>query len=172
MHSENLFFKIFFPSSSGAGVNLSSRKSREQWESTVCKTVIDPVLQVSLDTDKWKREYIKPWIFEKHGLASKKLREYKYLVIYLVNLCLCFKDMNRMLGDAQDLIAADNRLSNSPLMKMLRGDPQKILPLPTNCPTHHCAFWSPSPVLTVESLSQQIHQSQAVLLTLFVNKVR
>ncbi|KAK9965830.1 hypothetical protein ABG768_004896 [Culter alburnus] len=110
---------------SGAGVDLSSRKSREQWESTVCKTVIDPVLQ----------------------------------------------DMNRMLGNAQDLIAADNRLSNSPLMKMLRGDPQKILHLPTNCPTHHSAFWSPSPVLTVESLSQQIHQSQAALLTIFVNKV-
>lgn len=93
-------------------------------------------------------------------------------MLALANFCLCFQDMNRMLGDAQDLIAADNRLSNSPLMKMLRGDPQKILNLPTNCPTHHSAFWSPSPVLTVESLSQQIHQSQAALLTLFVNKVR
>lgn len=45
-------FFIFFSSTSGAGMDLSSRKSREQWESTVCKTVIDPVLQVSLDTDK------------------------------------------------------------------------------------------------------------------------
>lgn len=76
-----------------------------------------------------------------------------------------------MLGRAQDLIAADNQLSNSPLMKVLRGDPQKILHLPTNCPTHHSAFWSLSPVLTLESFSQQINQSQAPLLTLFINKV-
>lgn len=92
-------------------------------------------------------------------------------VIASVNLYLCFQDLNRILGRAQNLIAADNRLSNSPLMTVLRGDPQKILHLPTNCPTHHSAFWSPSPVLTVESFSQQINQSQAPLLTLFINKV-
>ncbi len=92
-------------------------------------------------------------------------------VIASVNLYLCFQDLNRMLGRAQNLIAADNRLSNSPLMTVLRGDPQKILHLPPNCPTHHSAFWSPSPVLTVESFSQQINQSQAPLLTLFINKV-
>lgn len=76
-----------------------------------------------------------------------------------------------MLERSQDLIAADNRLSNSPLMKVQRGNPQQILNLPTNCPTQHSAFWSPSPVLTVESFSQQINQSQAPLLTLFINKV-
>ncbi|XP_056089655.1 E3 ubiquitin-protein ligase rnf213-beta [Rhinichthys klamathensis goyatoka] len=121
----HLIFSRSLQTTSGAGVDLSSRKSREQWESTVCKTVISPVLQ----------------------------------------------DMNRMLGRAQEQIAADNRLSNSPLMKMMGGNPQKICNLPTNCPTHHSAFWSPSPVLTVESLSQEIDQSQAALLTLFVNKV-
>ncbi len=92
-------------------------------------------------------------------------------VIASVNLYLCFQDLNRMLGRAQDLIAADNQLSNSPLMKVQRGNPQEILNLPTNCPTQHSAFWFPSPVLTVESFSQQINQSQAPLLTLFINKV-
>ncbi|XP_077056473.1 E3 ubiquitin-protein ligase rnf213-beta isoform X2 [Siphateles boraxobius] len=121
----HLIFSRSLQTTSGAGVDLSSRKSREQWENTVCKTVISPVLQ----------------------------------------------DMKEMLGRAQELIAADNQLSNSPLIKILRGNPEKILNLPTNCPTHHSAFWSPSPILTVESLSQQIDQSQAALLTLFVNKV-
>jgi len=77
-----------------------------------------------------------------------------------------------MLKCAQEQITADNRLSNSPLMKIMGGNPQKILNLPTNCPTHHSSFWSPSPVLTVESLTQEIYQSQAALLMLFVNKVR
>ncbi|XP_016335836.1 E3 ubiquitin-protein ligase rnf213-beta-like [Sinocyclocheilus anshuiensis] len=121
----HLIFSRFLQTTSGAGVGLSTRKYREQWETTVCKTAISPVLQ----------------------------------------------DLERTLGRAQDLIAADNHLSNSPLMRVLRGDPQKILHLPTNCPTHHSAFWSPSPVLTVESFSQQINQSQAPLLTLFINKV-
>uniref|UniRef100_A0A9J7YJS3 RING-type E3 ubiquitin transferase n=1 Tax=Cyprinus carpio carpio TaxID=630221 RepID=A0A9J7YJS3_CYPCA len=121
----HLILSRFLQTTSGAGVDLSTRKSREQWETTVCKTVISPVL----------------------------------------------KNFERTLGRAQDLIAADNQLSNSPLMKVLRGDPQKLLHLPTNCPTHHSAFWSPTPVLTVESFSQQINQSQAPLLTLFINKV-
>ncbi|XP_039521132.1 E3 ubiquitin-protein ligase rnf213-beta isoform X4 [Pimephales promelas] len=121
----HLIFNRFLQNTAGAGVDLSTRKSREQWEITVCKTVISPVLQ----------------------------------------------DMNRMLRDAQEQITADNRLSNSPLMKIMGGNPQKILNLPTNCPTHHSSFWSPSPVLTVESLSQEICQSQAALLMLFVNKV-
>ncbi|XP_050980097.1 LOW QUALITY PROTEIN: E3 ubiquitin-protein ligase rnf213-beta-like [Labeo rohita] len=121
----HLIFNRFLQTTTGADMDLSTRKSREQWETTVCKSVISPVLQ----------------------------------------------DLNRMLKRAQDLIADDNRLSNSPLMKVLRGEPQKTLPLPSNCPTHHSAFWSPTPVLTVESFSQQINQSQAPLLTLFINKV-
>ncbi|XP_052426303.1 E3 ubiquitin-protein ligase rnf213-beta [Carassius gibelio] len=121
----HLIFSQFLQTTSGAEMDLSTRKSREQWETTVCKTAISPVLQ----------------------------------------------DLNGMLGRAQDQIAADNQLSKNPLMKVLRGDPQKILHLPTNCPTHHSSFWSPSPVLTVESFSQQIIQGQAPLLTLFINKV-
>uniref|UniRef100_A0A8C1NX99 RING-type E3 ubiquitin transferase n=1 Tax=Cyprinus carpio TaxID=7962 RepID=A0A8C1NX99_CYPCA len=121
----HLILSRFLQTTSGAGVDLSKRKYREQWETTVCKTVISPVL----------------------------------------------KNFERKLGRAQDLIAADNKLSNSPLVKVLRGDPQKLLHLPTNCPTYHSAFWSPSPVLTLESFSQQINQSQAPLLTLFINKV-
>ncbi|XP_043109399.1 E3 ubiquitin-protein ligase rnf213-beta isoform X2 [Puntigrus tetrazona] len=121
----HLLLNMFLQTTSGAGVDLSTRKLREQWETTVCKSVISPVLQ----------------------------------------------DLNRMLGRAQDLIATDNQLSRSPLMKVLRGNPQKILNLPTDCPSHSSAFWSPSPVLTVESFSQQISQSQAPLLALFINKV-
>jgi len=47
-------FDIFLPSTWGAGVDLSTRKSREQWEITACKTVISPVLQVSLDPFKYQ----------------------------------------------------------------------------------------------------------------------
>ncbi|XP_073773817.1 E3 ubiquitin-protein ligase rnf213-beta isoform X3 [Danio rerio] len=121
----HLIFSRFLQTTPVANVDLSTRKSREQWEITVCKTAISPVLQ----------------------------------------------NLDRELNNAQDLIAADNRLSNSPLVKVLRGDPQRMLQLPANCPTEHSAFWSPSSVLTVESISQQIDQTQAPLLTLFVQKV-
>ncbi|XP_057214799.1 E3 ubiquitin-protein ligase rnf213-beta-like isoform X2 [Triplophysa rosa] len=121
----HLILNRFLETNTGGNQDLSSRRSREQWESTVCNSVINPVLQ----------------------------------------------DLNRMLNSAHDAIASDNRLSNSPLMKVLKRDPAKILQLPSNCPTHHSAFWSLSPLLTVESITQQIHQSQAPLLTLFINKV-
>ncbi|XP_051530047.1 E3 ubiquitin-protein ligase rnf213-beta-like isoform X2 [Myxocyprinus asiaticus] len=117
----HLVLNGFLQTTRGDVLNLSSRRSREQWERTVCKSVISPILQ----------------------------------------------DLYRTLGNAQDLIAADC----SPLMKVLRGDPQTILHLPTNCPTQNSAFWSPSPVLTMESFSQKIDQSQAPLLTLYLNKL-
>ncbi|XP_051523957.1 E3 ubiquitin-protein ligase rnf213-beta-like isoform X2 [Myxocyprinus asiaticus] len=121
----HLILNWVLQTTTGGVQDLSSRRSREQWESTVCNSVISPVLQ----------------------------------------------DLNKNLGSAQDLIAADNRLSDSPLMKVLRGDPKTFLHLPTNCPTQHSAFWSPSPVLTVESFSQQIDHSQTPLLSLFLSKV-
>ncbi|XP_073722611.1 E3 ubiquitin-protein ligase rnf213-beta [Misgurnus anguillicaudatus] len=121
----HLILNRFLETTTGRGLDLSSRKSREQWESTVCNSVISPVLN----------------------------------------------DLKRKLGNAQDLIASDTNLSNSPLMKVLRGDPQKILQLPNDCPTHTSAFWSPSPDLTLESFSQKIDQKQTPLLTLFITKV-
>ncbi|KAA0724978.1 E3 ubiquitin-protein ligase rnf213-beta [Triplophysa tibetana] len=121
----HLILNRFLENNTVGHQDLSTRRSRQEWEVTVCNSVITPVLQ----------------------------------------------DLNRMLNSAQDVIASDNRLSNSPLMKVLKRDPQNILQLPSNCPTHHSAFWSLSPLLTVESFAQQIHQSQAPLLTLFINKV-
>ncbi|XP_051967995.1 E3 ubiquitin-protein ligase rnf213-beta-like [Xyrauchen texanus] len=121
----HLVLNKFLQTTRGDVLDLSSRRSREQWETTVCKSVISPILQ----------------------------------------------DLNSTLGKAQDLIAADNSLSDNPLMRVLRGDPQTILHLPTNCPTQNSAFWSPSPVLTMESFSQKIDQSQAPLLTLYLNNL-
>ncbi|XP_056627258.1 E3 ubiquitin-protein ligase rnf213-beta-like isoform X2 [Triplophysa dalaica] len=121
----HLILNRFLETNTVGHQDLSTRRSREEWEVTVCNSIITPVLQ----------------------------------------------DLNRMLNSAQDVIASDNRLSNSPLMKVLKRDPKDILQLPSNCPTHQSAFWSLSPLLTVESFAQQIHQSQAPLLTLFFNKV-
>lgn len=87
----------------------------------------------------------------------------------------CFQDLNRHLSDAQEQVAADNKLSNSALMKTLKGDPRSLLSLASECPSHHASFWTPPDTLTVEHLSQLIAQKQAQkrvpLLSLFLEKV-
>ncbi|XP_058262202.1 E3 ubiquitin-protein ligase rnf213-beta isoform X1 [Hemibagrus wyckioides] len=86
------------------------------------------------------------------------------------------KDLNRHLSDAQEQVAADDKLSSSALMKMLKGDPRSLFPLPSECPTHHASFWTPPDTLTVEHLCQLIAQKQAEkrvpLLSLFLIKVQ
>ncbi|KAK3529115.1 hypothetical protein QTP70_016547 [Hemibagrus guttatus] len=86
------------------------------------------------------------------------------------------KDLNRHLSDAQEQVAADDKLSSSVVMKTLKGDPRSLLPLPSECPTHHAPFWTPPDTLTVEHLSQLIAQKQAQkqvpLLSLFLIKVQ
>lgn len=69
----------------------------------------------------------------------------------------------------------DDKLSNSALVKILKGDPRSLLPLPSDCPSHHASFWTPPDTLTMEHLSQLITQNQAQdrvpLLSLFLKKV-
>ncbi|XP_066518776.1 E3 ubiquitin-protein ligase rnf213-beta [Hoplias malabaricus] len=86
------------------------------------------------------------------------------------------RDLDRHLSDAQEHIVSDEKLSNSTLIKVLKGDPSRILPLPSDCPSNHSAFWTPPDPLTVERLSQLIAQKKAVspvpLLSLFINRVQ
>ncbi|XP_017573370.2 E3 ubiquitin-protein ligase rnf213-beta isoform X2 [Pygocentrus nattereri] len=85
-------------------------------------------------------------------------------------------NLDRQLSDAQERIAADDKLSDSTLIKVLKRDPCSLLSLPSDCPSHHSAFWTPPDPLTVERLSQLIAQKQAVspvpLLSLFINRVQ
>ncbi|XP_060751752.1 E3 ubiquitin-protein ligase rnf213-beta isoform X2 [Tachysurus vachellii] len=86
------------------------------------------------------------------------------------------QDLNRHLQEAQEQVAADDKLSSNALMKMLKGDPRSLLSLPSECATHHASFWTPPDILTVEHLSQLIAQKQAEkqvsLLSLFLIKVQ
>ncbi|XP_047673206.1 E3 ubiquitin-protein ligase rnf213-beta isoform X2 [Tachysurus fulvidraco] len=86
------------------------------------------------------------------------------------------QDMNRHLHEAQEKVTADDKLSSSALMKMLKGDPRSLLSLPSECATHHASFWTPPDILTVEHLSQLIAQKhaekQVPLLSLFLIKVQ
>lgn len=99
---------------------------------------------------------------------------------YRTNACSlfssCIQDLNRHLNDAQEQVAADDRLSSSALMKMLKGNPRSLIPLPSECSSHHESFWTPPDILTLEHLSQIISQKQAQkrvpLLSLFLQKVR
>ncbi|XP_076855501.1 E3 ubiquitin-protein ligase rnf213-beta isoform X2 [Brachyhypopomus gauderio] len=85
------------------------------------------------------------------------------------------KDFKRKLGDAQEHITQDSRLSGSALMMVLKGDPSSLLSLPTHCPTHHTAFWTPPDTLTTEHLAQVLAEkhagNQVPLLSLFLDKV-
>lgn len=88
---------------------------------------------------------------------------------------LCIQNLNRHLSDAQEEVAADDKLSNSSLMKILKKDPRPLISLPSECPSHHTAFWTPPDTLTVEHLHQLIAQKhaqeQVPLLALFLKKV-
>lgn len=119
----------------------------------------------------------------KTGAAQSYLTYIKPVICLL--LCMakacslfsfCFQDLNSHLNDAQEQVAADDKLSNSALMKMLKGDPRSLVPLPSGCPSHHESFWTPPDTLTVEHLSQLIAQKQAQkrvpLLCLFLQNVR
>lgn len=102
-----------------------------------------------------------------------------YLLLCLANpwslFSFCFQDLNRHLNDAQEQITADDKLSNSALMKVLKRDPCSLIPLPSECPSHHESFWTPPDMPTLEHLSQIIAQKQAQkqvpLLSLFLQKV-
>ncbi|XP_036427896.1 E3 ubiquitin-protein ligase rnf213-beta isoform X2 [Colossoma macropomum] len=109
-------------------------------------------------------------------LSSRQAREQWEKEICKMAINPILMDLDRQLSDAQERIAADDKLSDSTLIKVLKGDPCSLLSLPSDCPSHHSAFWTPPDPLTVERLSQLISQKQAVspvpLLSLFVNRVQ
>ncbi|KAL6475683.1 hypothetical protein MHYP_G00167230, partial [Metynnis hypsauchen] len=109
-------------------------------------------------------------------LSSRQAREQWEKDMCMMVITPILTDLDRQLSDAQERIAADDKLSDSTLIKVLKRDPCSLLSLPSDCPSHHSAFWTPPDPLTVERLSQLIAQKQAVspvpLLSLFVNRVQ
>ncbi|MBN3307566.1 RN213 ligase, partial [Amia calva] len=86
------------------------------------------------------------------------------------------QSLDRALIQAQQQINADDRLSGSPLMKVLYGDPVSILTLPSNSPADCSSFWTCPERVTVERITQLLDQSgehsNTTLLGLFLKKVR
>lgn len=85
------------------------------------------------------------------------------------------QDLERSLRRAQKVISTDDRLSGSPLMKVLYGDPTSILDLPTQEATDHSTFWSCPERVTIERFTQILEQDKgqedSPVLWLFLKKV-
>ncbi|XP_030630710.1 E3 ubiquitin-protein ligase rnf213-beta [Chanos chanos] len=113
---------------------------------------------------------------QRADLSSRQSREQWEKLISDSLLNPVIKDLQNKLTRAQEMIRADDRLTDSPLMKLLHTDPRPTIPLPSDCPTHQSTFWNVPDTLTVERLSQTIDQNQkgksASLLSLFLKKVQ
>ncbi|KAK1794252.1 hypothetical protein P4O66_011142, partial [Electrophorus voltai] len=109
-------------------------------------------------------------------LSSRQTREQWEKEVCQEVIDPIIKDLNRKLRDAQDCITDDNRLCGSALMMVLKGDPRTLLSLPSNCPSQHTVFWTPSDTPSIEHLSQVLAQNNAgkpfPLLSLFLDKVQ
>lgn len=84
------------------------------------------------------------------------------------------QNLNRHLSEAQDEIASDDKLSGSALMKVLKVDPCELLTLPSECPSHHDAFWTPPDSLTVQRLAHIVNvqsEERLPLLSCFLKTV-
>ncbi|XP_072523911.1 E3 ubiquitin-protein ligase rnf213-beta [Salminus brasiliensis] len=108
--------------------------------------------------------------------SSRQTREEWEKEICRIVINPIIRDLDKHLREAQERIIADEKLSDSTLMTVLKGDPSTFLPLPSDCPSQHSAFWTPPDPLTVERLSQLITQKQSVspvpLLSLFISRVQ
>ncbi|XP_076154175.1 E3 ubiquitin-protein ligase rnf213-beta isoform X2 [Alosa pseudoharengus] len=112
---------------------------------------------------------------QRADLASRQGRERWEKTVCDSVITPTLQDLNRKLTQAQEAVSADDRLSGSPLMRLLHSDPRPMLPLPSDCPTHHSSFWNVPENLSVERLTQVVEQSHerdsVPLLSLFLKKV-
>ncbi|XP_041937940.1 E3 ubiquitin-protein ligase rnf213-beta isoform X4 [Alosa sapidissima] len=112
---------------------------------------------------------------QRADLASRQGRERWEKTVCDSVITPTLQDLNRKLTQAQEAVSADDRLSGSPLMRLLHSDPRPMLPLPSDCPTHQSSFWNVPENLSVERLMQVVEQSHerdsVPLLSLFLKKV-
>ncbi|XP_030610400.1 E3 ubiquitin-protein ligase rnf213-beta [Archocentrus centrarchus] len=109
------------------------------------------------------------------NLSSRQSREQWEKLICNSAINPVLEDLQNNLVEAQERIGADDGLAGNPLMKLLFGDPGKMLSLPSNCPTHHSSFWTLPEIMTVERFSQLVGEMQGrrrlPLLSLFLKKI-
>ncbi|XP_029109785.1 E3 ubiquitin-protein ligase rnf213-beta [Scleropages formosus] len=109
-------------------------------------------------------------------LSSRKRREQWEKLVCDSIINPVFQGLDHKLREVQEQISGDKELSGSSLMRLLYADPDPVLQLPSDCPTHHSSFWSIPVTLTVERFSQILDQNQEqapmLLLSLFVKRAK
>ncbi|KAL2078388.1 hypothetical protein ACEWY4_026073 [Coilia grayii] len=112
---------------------------------------------------------------QRADLSSRQGREHWEKTVCDAVIDPIIQDLNRKVKQAQEAVSADDRLAGSPLMRLLLSDPQPMLHLPSDCPTHQSSFWNIPESLSVERLTQVVEQSRnrasVQLLALFLQKV-
>ncbi|XP_058845777.1 E3 ubiquitin-protein ligase rnf213-beta isoform X2 [Acipenser ruthenus] len=110
------------------------------------------------------------------ALSSKRARQDWEKLVCDTVITPALQDLERSLRRAQKVISTDDRLSGSPLMKVLYGDPTSILDLPTQEATDHSSFWSCPERVTIERFTQILEQDKgqedSPVLWLFLKKER
>ncbi|MGH0135413.1 UNVERIFIED_CONTAM: hypothetical protein FKN15_035521 [Acipenser sinensis] len=110
------------------------------------------------------------------ALSSKRARQDWEKLVCDTVITPALQALERSLRQAQKVISTDDRLSGSPLMKVLYGDPTSILDLPTQEATDHSTFWSCPERVTIERFTQILEQDKgqedSPVLWLFLKKER